>query len=52
VKSHSSKLERVEDRISGIKDKIDIKQETEEFLDKTIKSHERNTQDLSDSIKR
>jgi hypothetical protein len=25
VKSHYSKLERVEDRISGIKDKIDMK---------------------------
>jgi hypothetical protein len=52
VKSHFSKLEQVEDRISGIKSKIDMKQGTEEFLDKTIKSHDRNTQEVSDSIKR
>jgi hypothetical protein len=41
----------VEDRISGIKDKIDIKEKTEEFLDKRLKSSERNAQELSNSIK-
>jgi hypothetical protein len=41
----------VEDRISGLEDKIDNKTKTEEFLDKRLKSCERNTQELSDSIK-
>jgi hypothetical protein len=31
----------VEDRISGLKDKIDIKEKTEEFFDKGLKSCER-----------
>jgi hypothetical protein len=38
----------VEDRISGLEDKIDIKEKIEESLDK----RERNTQELSNSIKR
>jgi hypothetical protein len=41
----------VEDRISEIKDKIDIKEKTE-LLDKRLKSCKKNTQKLSDSIKR
>jgi hypothetical protein len=49
--SHPSRLVQVEDRISGIKDKIDIKEKTEEFLDKRLKSSERNAQELSNSIK-
>jgi hypothetical protein len=42
----------VENRISGLKDKIDIKEKTEELLDKRHKSYERNMQEHSDSIKR
>jgi hypothetical protein len=42
----------VENRISGLEDEIDIKEKTEELLYKRHKSCERNTQDLSDSIKR
>jgi hypothetical protein len=32
----------MEDRISGLEDKIDIKERTEEFIDKRLKSCERN----------
>jgi hypothetical protein len=42
----------VEDRISELKDKIEIKEKTEELLVKQLKSCERNMQELSDSIKR
>jgi hypothetical protein len=41
----------MEDRISGLEDKTDIKEKTE-LLDKILKSCERNMQELSDSIKR
>jgi hypothetical protein len=33
----------VKDRISGLEDKIDIKEKTEELLEKRLKSSERNT---------
>jgi hypothetical protein len=49
VEDQSSRLEQVEDIISGLEDKIDIK---EEIFDKKFKSHERNMQELSNSIKR
>jgi hypothetical protein len=42
----------VEDRISELKDKIEIKGKTEEILVKQLKSCERNMQELSDSINR
>jgi septal ring factor EnvC (AmiA/AmiB activator) len=42
----------VEDRISGLEDKIDVKEKTEELLDKSLKSCERNMQEFRDSIKR
>jgi predicted transcriptional regulator len=42
----------VENRISGLEDKIDIREKTEELLDKRHKSCERNRQELSNSIKR
>jgi hypothetical protein len=42
----------VEDRISGLEDKIDIKEYTKELLDKILKSYKRNMQGLSNSIKR
>jgi hypothetical protein len=41
----------VEDRLSVLQDKIDVKIETEEFLVKQFKSCERNMQELSESIK-
>jgi hypothetical protein len=42
----------VEDRILALKDKVEIKEKTEEMLIKQNKSCERNMQELSDSIKR
>jgi hypothetical protein len=45
----------VEDRISGLENQIDIKDKTEEFLDKILKSIlscKRNIQELPDSFKR
>jgi archaeosine-15-forming tRNA-guanine transglycosylase len=42
----------VEDRISELKDKIEVKEKTEEISFKQLKSSERNMQELSDSIKR
>jgi hypothetical protein len=41
----------VEDRISGLRDKIDITEKIE-LSDKTLKSCERDTQEISNSIKR
>jgi chromosome segregation ATPase len=52
VEGHSSRLEQVEDRISELKDKIEIKEKTEEMLAKQLKSCERNMQELTNSIKR
>jgi chromosome segregation ATPase len=52
MEDHSSRLEQVEDRISGLEDKIDIKEKVEELLGKKLKSCERNMQELSSSIKR
>jgi TolA-binding protein len=48
---HSSRLEQVEDRISELKDKVDIKEKTEEMLVKQLKSCKRNMQELTDSNK-
>jgi chromosome segregation ATPase len=42
----------VEDKISELKDKIEVKEKTEEILVKQLKSCESNMQELSDSIKR
>jgi chromosome segregation ATPase len=52
VKGHYSRLEQVEDRLSELKDKIEVKEKTEEMLVKQLKRCERNMQELSDSIKR
>jgi hypothetical protein len=38
VVDHSSRQEQVEDKISGLKDKIDIKEKTEELLVKQSKA--------------
>jgi sugar-specific transcriptional regulator TrmB len=48
----SSRLEQVEDRILGLKDKTDSKEEIEELLDKILKTYERNMQELSNSNKK
>jgi hypothetical protein len=42
----------VEDKTSGLEDKIDIKDKTKELLDKSLKNCKKNMQELSDSIKR
>jgi hypothetical protein len=42
----------VEDKISGLEDRIDIKEKTEEFLNKRLKCCERNMQEFCGSIKR
>jgi chromosome segregation ATPase len=42
----------VEDKLSELEDKIEIKEKTEEILVKQLRSCERNMQELSDSIKR
>jgi hypothetical protein len=42
----------VEDRILELKDKIEIKEKTEEILVKQLKSHERHIQKFRDAIKR
>jgi chromosome segregation ATPase len=42
----------VQDRISELEDKIEIKLKTEEMLVKQLKSYERNMQELNDIIKR
>jgi hypothetical protein len=46
VEIHTSRLEKVDDKTSGLKDKRDIKEKTEEFLDKRLKHSERNMQEL------
>jgi uncharacterized protein YjgD (DUF1641 family) len=51
VAGHSSRLEKAEDIISELKDKIEIKGKTEEMLIKQLKTCERNIQELTDSIK-
>jgi septal ring factor EnvC (AmiA/AmiB activator) len=51
VEDHSSRLEQTEDRISELKDKIEIKGKTEELLGKQLKTCERNMQELTDPIK-
>jgi hypothetical protein len=52
VENHSSRLEPVEVRITGLKDKTDIKEKNEEFLDKRLKIYEKNMPEPCDSIKR
>jgi hypothetical protein len=52
MEGHSSRLEQVEDRISELEDKIEIKGKSEELLVKQLKTYERNMQELIDSIKR
>jgi hypothetical protein len=48
VEGHSSRLEQVEDRISELEDKIEIK----EVLVRQLKNCKKNMKELSNSIKR
>jgi hypothetical protein len=50
--NHSSRLKQVENRISVLEDKIDIKENMEEILDRILKRCKRNTQELNNSINR
>jgi chromosome segregation ATPase len=52
VEGQSSRLEQVEDRISEIEDKMEIKGKTEELLVKQFKTCESTMQELTNSIKR
>jgi chromosome segregation ATPase len=52
MEGHSSRLKQVEDRISELEDKMEIKGKTEELLVKQLKTCKRNMQELTDSIKR
>jgi hypothetical protein len=54
MEGDSSRLEQVDDRISELKDKTEIKEKKtpEGILVKQLKSCERNMQELSNSIKR
>jgi chromosome segregation ATPase len=51
MEGHCSRLEQVEDRISELKDKIEIKGKTEELLVKQLKTWESKMHELTDSIK-
>jgi chromosome segregation ATPase len=52
MEGHSSRLEQAEDRISELKDEMEMKGKTEELLVTQLKTCERNMQELTDSIKR
>jgi chromosome segregation ATPase len=52
VESHSSRLEQVKTDFSGLTNKINTYETTEESLDNRLKSCERSTQEVCDSIKR
>jgi TolA-binding protein len=53
VEAHCSRLERVEDRISELEDKMEIKRKkNEELFIKQLKTSERNMQELTNSMKR
>jgi chromosome segregation ATPase len=52
MEGHSTRLEQAEDRISELKDEMEIKGKAKELLVKKLKTCERNMQQLSNSIKR
>jgi predicted nuclease with TOPRIM domain len=51
VESHSRRIKQVEVRVSGLEDKVHIKEKKEVCLEKRLKSCERHMQELSDSFK-
>jgi hypothetical protein len=52
MEGHSSRLEQADDRLSALRDKIEIKGKTEELLVKQLMAYKRNIQELTDFIKR
>jgi chromosome segregation ATPase len=52
MEGHSIRLEQVEDRISELEDKMEIKGKTEELLVKQLKTCKSNMQELTNSIER
>jgi hypothetical protein len=52
MEGNSSRLKQVEDRISELKGKMEIKGKIEELLVKQPKTYKRNMQDITNSIKR
>jgi hypothetical protein len=52
MEGHSSRLEQVEDRISELKDKIEIQGKTEKQLVKQLKTYESNMREFTNSMKR
>jgi hypothetical protein len=52
MEGNSSRLKQVEDRISELKGKMEIKGKIEELLVKQPKTYKRNIQDITNSIKR
>jgi DNA-binding protein H-NS len=52
TEGQSSRIEQREDRISELEDEMVIKGKTEELLIKQLKTCEKKTQELTDSIKR
>jgi chromosome segregation ATPase len=52
MEGHSNGLKQAEDKISELKDEMEIKGQTEELLFKQLKNCEKNMQELTNSIKR
>jgi Mg2+ and Co2+ transporter CorA len=52
TEGQSSRIEQTEDRISEVEDEMVIKGKTEEQLIKQVKTCEKKTQELTNSIKR
>jgi septal ring factor EnvC (AmiA/AmiB activator) len=52
IEGHSSRLGQMEDRISELEDKTEIKGKIQQLLVKQLKSCERNMQKFTDSIKK
>jgi hypothetical protein len=52
VEGHSSRVEQVEDRLSELEDKIEIKENTEEISVKQFRSCESNMPEFIESNKR
>jgi chromosome segregation ATPase len=52
MEGHFSRLEQVEDRISELENKTEVKGKTEDLLVKQLKTCKRHMQELNDSIKR
>jgi hypothetical protein len=51
VEGHSIRLEQAEDRISELEDKMEIKGKTLELIVKQLKTHLKNMQELTNSIR-